>query len=422
MQEGAEMKGAAAFKKWFGASKVRDTDTTPLTVYHGTTHDFGVFTIERGNIENYWGAGFYFTSDPDDASRNYAGEGPDLTNRLERIAEQLADQLDEEENPEGTLEKRRELNERAMEEARKRLKGSHEGAVIPVYLKIAKPLVLGVGGAGTTYVDGLRETWWSPKQSRKFAELVLDIGRGFEDVDGEYRGDVYEFTEYEDRRAEDVIETVKHDFALATATDERGDLASTEIIRRAVAMMGYDGIIDRAVMKRFQNMGLNYETIHFIVWTPEQVKSVFNRGTWSKADPHISNAPRARAERCGGRLVRYGAKGATVAPGTPKGDAYCARSLGQMRDHPGAANDPCSPLRLSRKRWACKGGKSMKTNPSVPVSVPRPMSPKALAKYLALQRAAKSKQSTLLCEVKENPPPEQVEANRIAELLTYSPL
>ena len=60
------------------------------------------------------------------------------------------------------------------------------------------------------------------------------------------------------------------------------------------------------------------------------------------------------------RTVRYGQKGAKVAPGTPKGDSYCARSYGQMKAHPSAAKDPNSPLRLSRKRWKCKGTKSTK--------------------------------------------------------------
>jgi hypothetical protein len=60
-----------------------------------------------------------------------------------------------------------------------------------------------------------------------------------------------------------------------------------------------------------------------------------------------------------GRKVSYGQKGARVKPGTKKGDSYCARSAGQMRDHPSAAKDPNSPLRLSRKRWKCKGGKSV---------------------------------------------------------------
>lgn len=62
-----------------------------------------------------------------------------------------------------------------------------------------------------------------------------------------------------------------------------------------------------------------------------------------------------------GKKVSYGQAGPAkgggprVRPGTSKGDAYCARSMGQMKDHPKAAADPNSPLRLSRKRWACSG-------------------------------------------------------------------
>lgn len=60
------------------------------------------------------------------------------------------------------------------------------------------------------------------------------------------------------------------------------------------------------------------------------------------------------------RTVRYGAKGYSIAPGTSKGDSYCARSYGQMKDHPSAAKDANSPLRLSRKKWRCSGKRSRK--------------------------------------------------------------
>lgn len=65
-----------------------------------------------------------------------------------------------------------------------------------------------------------------------------------------------------------------------------------------------------------------------------------------------------------GKKVSYGQAGKAkdggprVRPGTGKGDAYCARSAGQMKAHPKAAKDPNSPLRLSRKRWKCAGTKS----------------------------------------------------------------
>ena len=66
------------------------------------------------------------------------------------------------------------------------------------------------------------------------------------------------------------------------------------------------------------------------------------------------------------RKVSYGQAGKAkgggprVKPGTSKGDAYCARSAGQMKRSPKAAKNPNSPLRLSRKRWKCSGTKSRK--------------------------------------------------------------
>lgn len=68
-----------------------------------------------------------------------------------------------------------------------------------------------------------------------------------------------------------------------------------------------------------------------------------------------------------GKKVSYGQAGPAkgggprVRPGTAKGDAYCARSMGQMRDHPEAAKDPNSPMRLSRKAWRCVGEKSKRS-------------------------------------------------------------
>tara|TARA_R110002012_G_scaffold145943_1_gene304258 strand:- start:478 stop:729 length:252 start_codon:yes stop_codon:yes gene_type:complete len=67
-----------------------------------------------------------------------------------------------------------------------------------------------------------------------------------------------------------------------------------------------------------------------------------------------------------GKRVSYGQAGRArgggprVRPGTGKGNAYCARSFGQMKKHPAAAKNPNSPLRLSRKRWKCSGKTSRK--------------------------------------------------------------
>jgi hypothetical protein len=57
------------------------------------------------------------------------------------------------------------------------------------------------------------------------------------------------------------------------------------------------------------------------------------------------------------KTVRYGQKGATISPGTKRGDSYCARSNAIKGDW---RSDKNSPNSLSRKKWKCRGDKSMK--------------------------------------------------------------
>ena len=55
--------------------------------------------------------------------------------------------------------------------------------------------------------------------------------------------------------------------------------------------------------------------------------------------------------------IRYGAKGYKIAPGTDKGDRYCARSFGDMKSHGKDCSGPDrnTPLCLSRTKWRCSG-------------------------------------------------------------------
>jgi hypothetical protein len=57
----------------------------------------------------------------------------------------------------------------------------------------------------------------------------------------------------------------------------------------------------------------------------------------------------------GGKKRSVGQAGVTPQPGTSKGDSYCKRSqkIKKCSDPP-CAND------ISRKRWGCQGGKSVK--------------------------------------------------------------
>ena len=67
------------------------------------------------------------------------------------------------------------------------------------------------------------------------------------------------------------------------------------------------------------------------------------------------------AKRVDGKCRSFGQAGQAkgggdrIRPGTKKGDAYCARSAGIKKcKNPPCAND------LSRKKWKCRGSKSMK--------------------------------------------------------------
>lgn len=69
--------------------------------------------------------------------------------------------------------------------------------------------------------------------------------------------------------------------------------------------------------------------------------------------------------------VRYGAKGYKIAPGTDKGDRYCARSFGDMKSHGKDCSGPDrnTPLCLSRAKWRCSGKTSRRDGALTPGKV-----------------------------------------------------
>ena len=69
-----------------------------------------------------------------------------------------------------------------------------------------------------------------------------------------------------------------------------GKLVSNEVLRRIIEAQGYDGIIDETVSNKF-NMGLSSDTIHYIVFNPEQIKSVNNQGTFNINNSNIYYQP-----------------------------------------------------------------------------------------------------------------------------------
>lgn len=59
-----------------------------------------------------------------------------------------------------------------------------------------------------------------------------------------------------------------------------------------------------------------------------------------------------------GKTIHFGAEGYVIKPGSPAGDAYCARSYGIA-----GANDKSTPNYWARQLWSCRGEKSVSDKP-----------------------------------------------------------
>ena len=165
----------AKFKRWFGDSKVVDEHGEPLVVYHGTSKDFSVFSV--GDI------GFHFGTI--DQAEDRAGIGFSLTKAPYYR--------------EGT-------------------------SIIPVYLKIEKPLYMGNDAVRWGDVDTLRSY---------FSDVASDSGSW--------------------RTLDDV--------------------------RESLIRLGYDGVI-------YEN-SVEAEGRSYLVFEPTQIKSIYNTGEFSPSNPDI---------------------------------------------------------------------------------------------------------------------------------------
>jgi hypothetical protein len=247
-------------------------------LFHGTTHIFNVFKKDRANIENDFGKGYYLTNTEADAQTNYAGEGPDLTNRIERLAEQLQSNEDMDEDV-------------AKEKAREILSGGGQ-RIMRVYVRLENPF--NVGGPNETFLDyeapydETNEEYGEPTGTLVdfLDQLRSIIERYSEDsaVDADKAvGNILEAAfDQGGINASDLVSILKQeDSGIMWASDENGDLASSEIIREAIEAAGFDGIVDNLVNQKFGSQkrigkamaGMGADTVHTIVFNSSQIKS-----------------------------------------------------------------------------------------------------------------------------------------------------
>ena len=262
----SEMVKKAAEEK-FKDSVIRDDGGNLLKVYHGRVSKFNVFDRKFATIESDLGKGFYFSSQKDDVDSNYANnEGPDLTNKIARLAERIEAEQDID-----------------YDEAEKKAREQYiksEPNTVEAYLNVKNPAIISNDNDGTYLeynenYDEETDDYGDPEGSLvdfvEALELAAEDYESFRPVnfwealgDSIYDGGI---------SLKDAISLLKES-VLDELSDENGDLAINEVIRQAIEDIGFDGIIDKTVSEKFPNMqGMYSDTTHYIVFDSSQIKS-----------------------------------------------------------------------------------------------------------------------------------------------------
>jgi hypothetical protein len=244
--------------------------------YHGTTANVRAFDLSKANIESDWGAGVYLSNTPGDVASNYAGLGPDLTNKIEREAERIASETDRDYN-----------DPEVIAEARAKWV-ANEGMTMPLMVRLRNPVI--VGGPNETkftYEEAYdEETDEYGEPTGTLIDFMESLGRAAENFDDADVSDAVSrlqerAMDYGEIGISDAVAIVK-EFVPYAADPNTRDMANNELIRQSLEDMGFDGIIDNTVDVKFgsqrrvgQKMaGMTPDTVHTIVFDPANIRSV----------------------------------------------------------------------------------------------------------------------------------------------------
>jgi hypothetical protein len=352
------------FKQWFGDSKVVDRDGNPketgaidydsdegqpIVVFHGTTHEFNEFTLRNANPENDMGRGFYFTDGYHDVARNYKGEGPDLTGRIDRHVDDFlnsiydmgmdeAYRLAEKHGIQGEPETDEWFDDVARADAKQKWVGDiKDGKVLEVFLKMENPAVIDLDNPRKgsievfkemteedlsdwgveprenydtewEYDDAVSEATWNFVDDPDNNLLLSALDRALDELDRDFEldydndimraGGLFEALDisYEDDTTPTLLYNkfkelgAEHFDAL---TDSReGRYLGSELMSLVFQELGFDGVIYNDASKHFKNMGITPGTRHYVTWKPPNVKHISSQN-FDSTSPNIYKQNRA---------------------------------------------------------------------------------------------------------------------------------
>lgn len=226
MFQSAPATETEAFRRWFGDSKVVDADGKPMVVYHGAGKDFESFSTDGGKGKTF-GTGAFFSSSKDVANTYAVGA---------------------------------------------------QQSVYPVYLSLKNPVVVDASGLNWNSIGGKIKASL-PKEivSRKsdndlLAELGIDTSKNSP-------------TETL-KPKQTTVKTIFKDGWF------NGDTVSTDDIARWAKSQGYESLIiknvkDRGPSGAYASDAAKTPSDIYVAFSPEQIKSVNNRGTFDPNDARI---------------------------------------------------------------------------------------------------------------------------------------
>lgn len=294
-------------------------------VYHGTTHEFDQFDINKGTASNVFGPGFYFTSDPEDANKNYTGTGPDQIVNIDNLEYKLGLEDDDDEyylwnmygdDPRYT----RDFNEDGRpynpnylisKIARDTVLGPNKPRVIPAHVRMKNPIHLtsetDTEHPERTFTDDTNESLEflndndvdeSDNNSYKTAisklyNILLDYFES--DTAYEICEDLIQYTTGSvDGKSSATVMMDKLKGILEFHDQDQEVNYKGEIFQRFINALGHDSII-MDPNQFFRMYSGSKPTKHYITWNPENIKHARENIEFDPKNPVIT-AGKKKAE------------------------------------------------------------------------------------------------------------------------------
>lgn len=295
------------FDQWAEDSVISDEQGVPKTLYHGTiVPEYKSFDLEKSDPYNFLGSGFYFTDSPEDASANYSSASGDWDAKIDRLADQIYNQAEDDEEYAKSmgidLSNWQNAYDRSKEIALQQLTGKTDvnhlpARSMPVYLKMKNPAILSPHAPDKYFIEYDEETGEEKGNVLELMDIITNIAYeyGLEGEDvwaeiSEYLNLLDGFNDY------DLYQAISNSGVFENTYDDSDNLLSTGgVFREIMRDMGHDGVIMDTWKYFGPNQygkgmpGIDPDTKHYIVWNPTQIKSsIGNSGIYDPKNPDIT--------------------------------------------------------------------------------------------------------------------------------------